>query len=785
VGWTRREFLQQTALTAAALGFSQTGLSLLSSRYQQALAQPTRRKLALLVGINQYPDLVSDSLMLPTRTDRSAASSAGRRDRLPVRGTLLNGCLTDVELQQELLIHRFGFDPSDVFCLTDQQATRQGIEDAFLSHLSEQAQPGDAVVFHFSGMGSRVKLAAGSDCNTLVPIDGILPTEENPVINDLFETTLSLLLQSLPTDCVTVVLDTSTSNLGRALQGNLRVRSRPHAPTGQINEAELALQEQLRHASKPAQAAIFQPSNLPGVVLLAAQTGQVAAEGQWGGFSAGVFTYALTQQLWSATAATALQVSFSRAAVAVEQRVGNQQPQWHTQNQRNLNSVYAPPADSSGAAGVITAIDADGKTVQLWLGGIPAIVLEHYGINSLLTCHPAVDALPQPILQIRSRDGLKAVASVIQASPLSQAEPIADEVQVGQQVQEAVRVLPRDVSLTVALDPDLERIERVDATSAFAAIAHVSIAAVEQPADYLFGKMPPAPALTASLPTASAEPPHPAELPPVKNSYGLFDLGQAALPKTFVETEEAIKTAASRLVPQLRALLAAKLLRLTDNSGSARLRVRAVLETIAPGATTPQPQILQSQETAAPWSTAQSTIAPVPLRFPEEAVPTLPITRHIQYRLHNDSDRPVYFTLIGFDRGGGAVTLCPTPTSADDVTPGRAASDRIIPPGTIVTLPATAVAEWVPYDAAGLVETFLIFSRSPLTQTSVMLAEATGALSPGHVNAVANPLAVAQAVLQDLHQASFTAGNSSGNDAYVLDINCWATLSFAYRVTAA
>ena len=54
--------------------------------YAQNLAKTTRRKLALLVGINQY---------------------AARNEWLP-----LNGCITDVELQRELLIHRFSFNPN-------------------------------------------------------------------------------------------------------------------------------------------------------------------------------------------------------------------------------------------------------------------------------------------------------------------------------------------------------------------------------------------------------------------------------------------------------------------------------------------------------------------------------------------------------------------------------------------------------------------------------------------------------------------------------------------------
>jgi len=56
----RRDFLQQAGLGLAALGLTETGLAIQAERYYQALAKPTARKLALLVGINQYSQQVYD-----------------------------------------------------------------------------------------------------------------------------------------------------------------------------------------------------------------------------------------------------------------------------------------------------------------------------------------------------------------------------------------------------------------------------------------------------------------------------------------------------------------------------------------------------------------------------------------------------------------------------------------------------------------------------------------------------------------------------------------------------
>src|SRR5919202_91428 len=382
MGLNRRTFLQKAGLGLAMLGVSETVLSLLGDSrlavpvldsYSQALAQPGGRKLALLVGINQYP-----------------------------RTTALSGCVTDVELQRELLIHRFGFKSSDILTLTDSQASRQNIETAFVEHLTEQAQAGDFVVFHFSGYGSSVKMSQEPSTdeafrlqNSLVPVDGILPTKEAAVANDLLEETLVLLLRSLATDHVITVLDTSHIGTSSVLRGNLRVRSCPNPPAQAPSPDELVFQEQIRLRTNSIGEKLLNiasPNRIPGVVLAAAGSTEVATEAQWNGFSAGLFTYALTQYLWQASPATTIQISVSRAAGMVNQLVGKQQQPsvWHQNSQQSsLLAYYLPPIASIGADGVVTALEENGRTAQLWLAGLPPKVLEYYGSNSILSLYPA------------------------------------------------------------------------------------------------------------------------------------------------------------------------------------------------------------------------------------------------------------------------------------------------------------------------------------------------------------------------------------------------------------
>ncbi|GAB4231854.1 MAG: hypothetical protein Kow00121_60000 [Elainellaceae cyanobacterium] len=766
----------------AALGFSEAGFSLLAERYQQVLAQPTRRKLALLIGINQYPDQVCDCT--------------------PSRGTALNGCLTDVELQRELLIHRFGFQPTDILTLTDLQATRKGIEEAFLAHLVEQVRPGDVVVFHFSGLGSQVHWEQeGRSGNSLVPVDGLVPTPENPVINDIPEETLGLLLRSLPTEQLTALLDVGYTNLGKILQGNLRVRSRPNAPTGQLNEAELALQERLfgqLQVTKDQIRAQWQSGQLPGVVLMAAKANQIAAEAQWNGFSCGLFTYALTQQLWWSTSATTLRTSLSLAAGTVKQSAGiEQQPALAGQRTADQKlSAYNLTLDTPNADGVIQAVEEDNK-VQLWLAGLPTPVLENYGASIVavtaagagsspsftLTEFPpasppaSAEANSQPetkptaeteaistspptplLLQIRSRDGL-----IFKARPCCKDIP-AGSMQAGQLVQEIIRILPRNIGLTIALDASLERIERVDATSAFSSIPRVSSVIAGEPADFLFGKTQLDPTLTAALsPLMAAS----------KRGYGLFSLGRDAIPNTLIQEDEAVKTAITRIAPQLRTLLALKLLRLTANRGSSRLGIQATLEMTAP-----QERILMQQGTVrSPWTLPDRQDVKTRLYtadlFTSDGMVSLPLNSRIRYRLQNFGDQPVYYMLLGLDTKGNPLTFM------------SSAETSVIPAQETLIVPQS-MSDWIVQGLPGLAETHLIFSRAPFTQSRQAL-QAASKTEVRQVMMVQNPLDLVQTILQDLHRASAEVIPKVDipTDTYALGVNAWATLSFVYQVIEA
>ena len=129
--------------------------------------------------------------------------------------------------------------------------------------------------------------------------------------------------------------------------------------------------------------------------------------------------------------------------------------------------------------------------------------------------------------------------------------------------------------------------------------------------------------------------------------------------------------------------------------------------------------------------------------------------------------------------------------SQDDGTsdPNLNIQPDIISSGTIVTVPA--IGETVPWTIsapAGMVTTYVITSCTPFTETVKCLAELKQPI--GDVRAMlplAQPLVVAQAILQDLHNASQSLVERLAleppNDRYTLAMGCWGTFKFTYDVT--
>ncbi len=280
----RRTFLKRAGLGILSLGIGQTALSLGGnnqqaepswlSLYARTLAATTPRKLALLVGVDDYLDEEG-----------------------------IKGSVTDVELQQDLLIYRFGFQSSDVLKLTGEKATRAAVETAFVEHLMKQAKSGDVVVFHFSGYGRQLSFPANSQTlNTLVVYDSTTTDTKNSTglnSNELLENTILLLAKSLSTEKITLVFDTSYAYGQPPMMGNWRVRSLPPR-VGKIEITEVNKQWELKPQQSP-------------LILSACRQDEMAREILGREWNAGLFTYNLSQYLWQVTPASKLIVALSQS----------------------------------------------------------------------------------------------------------------------------------------------------------------------------------------------------------------------------------------------------------------------------------------------------------------------------------------------------------------------------------------------------------------------------------------------------------------------------------------
>ncbi|MFB2882409.1 caspase family protein [Floridanema aerugineum] len=543
----RRHFLQFGGSLLASLGISQVEFFQQANRYGKVLAQSTPRKLALLVGINNYTG-----------------------DIRPLRG-----CLMDVEMQRELLIHRFGFKPQDILVITDSLATRQGIITAFENHLIKQAKPGDVAVFHYSGHGSRVVDPApinGKNLNgTMVPIDTVTPDKN--VVKDIMGKTLFLLMSAVQTENLTVVLDSCFS--GGADRGNLVVRSaRFERETNNIQVAseELEYQQQwlTRLKISPDKFQELRGKGIAkGVSLTSARDNQLATDARFDGFNAGAFTYLLTRYLWQQNRNQAISTTFVNLALRTQDIAQNsgmvQVPEYEVKPGSNYANklVYFSEQTTRSAEGVIRKVSGD--QVEFWLGGIASQSLEGFQQGAIFNL---IDKQGKEIGQIEqtSRVGLVGYGKVIKAKP--------NVVKPGVLLRERVRGIPTDLTLKVGLDESLGA-DRSQAEKEIKAISRMEVVGVNQTdvVHYILGRV----RENNSREFQQLSIPNP---PPV-GAIGLFTSGRKPVDNTFGIPEESTpKAIQERLKSKFKSLLAGRILQTLVTGDSSTLKVTTTIQSV-------------------------------------------------------------------------------------------------------------------------------------------------------------------------------------------------------------
>ncbi len=561
----RRHFLQFTGATLTTMGLSQLDFFQQAEHYGRVLAQSTPRKLALLVGINDYEGVTS-----------------------------LNGCLTDVELQQHLLIHRFRFNPDDILTVSDNanlKPTRENIVQAFREHLIKQAKPGDVVVFHYSGHGSLVKDPSPLDLaecreesrqnnscqynGTIVPQNAAPPDTQGSevAVSDIMGQTLFLLISQIQTDKLTLILDSCHSGAGT--RGNVVVRAaRSRRRQGQElipSDTEKELQQELLAELNWSQDTFKQKRRAgiaKGVALGSAGRTQEAIDAQFDGFYAGAFTYLLTRYLWQLTSTQsteAIYINLKRSTNSLAEKKKHrtaQIPTFEYQPGSNLNQqpLFFLELPTPSAEAVITKVR--GETIQFWLGGVASQNLKGSGKGAVFSVLDESGQVVAEIEQTSRVEGLLGIGKQISGD--------TSAIKEGRLLREKIVGIPANPKLELALDQSLAE-DLAIAQTELQSQKWVELVERNQLSEsgYFLGRF------TEEYQQQQTEINPDLELPPV-SSVGLFQNDLTPDARSFGRLEEPIVNAINRLLPTFKRLLANQILGLLLNTGQGSpLKVQA------------------------------------------------------------------------------------------------------------------------------------------------------------------------------------------------------------------
>lgn len=672
----RRHFFQFTSSFFLALGLNKSQLKAQVSNYQQILSKNTPRKLALLVGINGYKDAP------------------------------LNGCITDVELQQELLIHRFGFQPQDILTLTDDSAnkpTRANILAAFEEHLIKQAQPDDVVIFHFSGHGDRI-IDPNSDFDdgfnsTMVSIDRQEKGEKKIEVNDIMGHTLFLLMSAIATENLTVVLDSCHSGGGK--RGNLTVRSLNNLDKGGFypSSEELAYQENwlTKLNMSPQEFLIKRRENVAkGIVIASAKRNQYAADTPFDGFYAGAFTYLLTQYLWQNTTpitVNSLLANVARSTTNIS--ASGQIPEWEAKKNQDEEPIYFLAQQTTPAEGVITSLQGD--NVKCWLGGIEAQTLTAFNENAVFEVI-SPEQKNVGLVKLINRNGLMAMGKISNNST---------EIKTGFLLQERIRSLPENLTLKIGLDSSLgsDKTKAKQIINQLKNIEAVDLGTGET--NYLLGKFTSDLVKKFNIIT---------EQEPALNSIGLYDTGLTEIiPNSFGESNENIDQALQRLNSKFRSLLAARLVKIILNPGSSRLNINAKMQIVGSKEEVIAESFTPRSNRNLQQTNIDSNIKTESIKF-IAGVPQIPLGKKVQITITNQENKNLYVSVLVIDSAGDMAIIFPNSWTAN-------IDSTLVKAGQIINIPQIGKDPFMltVQPPLGNTEILIIASDSPLQESLKLL----------------------------------------------------------------
>ncbi len=431
----------------------------------------------------------------------------------------------------------------------------------------------------------------------------------------------------------------------------------------------------------------------------------LGAETSMNGTTAGLFTATLSHYLASLAADYPLDGAVMYTADDLRSHIGT-----------DVHLMMGNLNLSSRAGHSWEAIVQSGshdRSLSLWCGGFSPWVLAHLGPHSRLR-----SAETGAVVEISTVNGLVAQGTTTAS------------LQEGDRLYESLRRFPRNLSLKVALDPHLEKIERVDVVNALASQGDVTV--INSPEEL------PDVVITKS---------------PEVGSYGLQWPGGTLLPQSCTTTNEAAKAGMRRLSPFFATLLAHKWLALTVNTSSTQLGIATTLEQL-----TPQPKLLSRQYTSRADSPLPEVLRTKLPAMNLAAPLTLTKGDTCRWSIYNYGDAPLNVLAIAWDSHQGLLLL-----------PLQSQSWQLeLAAGLSVPL-----YTWTLNQACQWLQVFIVCSRCPFDHFSQKSPRAIN----GQPLALAGEesLALIEALLTDL------STEPEGSDVS-LDVSQWCTQSYTLRV---
>jgi len=133
----------------------------------------------------------------------------------------LRYAVNDAEAIRELLVSRFRFKPENVFTLTNQEASREGILSLLGDRLADtnMVKRDDRVFVFFAGHGTTRRLPSGRDLGYIVPAKADLTNYQGQSIS---MTNFQDIAEAIPAKHVFFVMDSCYSGLGLTRGGRMQ-----------------------------------------------------------------------------------------------------------------------------------------------------------------------------------------------------------------------------------------------------------------------------------------------------------------------------------------------------------------------------------------------------------------------------------------------------------------------------------------------------------------------------------------------------------------------------------